>query len=128
MIPYRKEALYTPAGTAVMEWRLCGIDNTYGALSLPDPTNPSAPPINYWVSIYHPKPRPTDTFRWAQIVFQIFDDCKGRSFDIGMRTILYSPRESLTAKNVFDSLTINSSRQWQMRELKSGQTRTVKTQ
>ena len=128
MIPNRKEAVYTPVGTAVMEWQRCGVVHTGGVLSLPDPPNPGAPPINYRVNIYHPRVRPTDHFQWARITLKIFDDCKGRSFDGDTRTILYSPRESPTAKDILDGLVFDySSEQWRMRELKSGPTRTVKT-
>lgn len=79
-----RETVDTRAGIAVMEWqRPRDAIHTGGVLSLPDPTKPSASPIKYRVSIFQPKPQPTDIFHWVRVAFEIFDDCKGRSFDGG---------------------------------------------
>lgn len=108
---HNREVVDTRAGTAVMEWqRPRGAIHTGGVLSLPDPTKPSASPINYRVSIFQSEPQPTDIFRWARVTFEIFDDCKGRSFDGGTgRTIRYPLHDPLTIRDVLDCLTVDSS-------------------
>lgn len=123
-----REVVDTWAGTAVMEWqRPRGAIHTGGVLSLPDPTKPSAPPINYQVSIFQTRPQPTDIFYWARVTFEIFDDCKGRSFDGGTgRTIKSFLHEPLTIRHVLDCLMVDSSG-WRLFGLESGPTRTART-
>lgn len=123
-----REVVDTWAGTAVMEWqRPRGAIHTGGILSLPDPTKPSAPPINYQVSIFQTRPQPTDIFYWARVTFEIFDDCKGRSFDGGTgRTIKSFLHEPLTISHVLDCLMVDSSG-WRLFGLESGPTRTART-
>lgn len=123
-----REVVDTWAGTAVMEWqRPRGAIHTGGILSLPDPTKPSAPPINYQVSIFQTRPQPTDIFYWARVTFEIFDDCKGRSFDGGTgRTIKSFLHEPLTIRHVLDCLMVDSSG-WRLFGLESGPTRTART-
>lgn len=123
-----REVADTRAGTAVMEWqRPRGDIHTGGILSLPDPTKPSAPPINYQVSIFQTRPQPTDIFYWARVTFEIFDDCKGRSFDGGTgRTIKSFLHEPLTIRHVLDCLMVDSSG-WRLFGLESGPTRTART-
>lgn len=114
-----REVADTRAGTAVMEWqRPRGAINTGGILSLPDPTKPSASPINYRVSIVQLEPQPTDIFRWVRVTFEIFDDCKGRSFDGGTNmTIKRALHDPLTISHVLDCLMVDSSG-WRLLELK----------
>lgn len=123
-----REVADTRAGTAVMEWqRPRGDIHTGGILSLPDPTKPSAPPIKYRVSIVQLEPQPTSIFRRVRVTFEIFDDCKGRSFDGGTgRTVRGFLHEPLTISHVLDCLMVDSSG-WQLFGLESGPTRTVKT-
>lgn len=123
-----REAVDTRAGTAVMEWqRPRGAIHTGGILSLPDPTKPSAPPIKYRVGIFQTRPQPTDIFHWVRVTFEIFDDCKGRSFDGGTgRTVRGFLHEPLTISHVLDCLMVDSSG-WQLFGLESGPTGTVKT-
>lgn len=123
-----REVVDTRAGTAVMEWlRPRGAIHTGGVLSLPDPTKPSAPPINYRVSIVQLEPQPTSIFRRVRVTFEIFDDCKGRSFDGGTNmTIKRALHDPLTISDVLGGLTVNSSG-WRLFWLESGPTRTVKT-
>lgn len=123
-----REVVDTRAGTAVMEWqRPRGAINTGGVLSLPDPTKPSAPPIKYRVSIVQLEPQPTSIFRRVRVAFEIFDDCKGRSFDGGTaRTVRCFLHEPLTISHVLDCLMVDSSG-WRLFGLESGPTRTVKT-
>lgn len=123
-----REVADTRAGTAVMEWqRPRGVIHTGGVLSLPDPTKPSASPINYRVSIFQTRPQPTDIFRWVRVTFEIFDDCKGRSFDGGTaRTVRCFLHEPLTISHVLDCLMVDSSG-WRLFGLESGPTRTVNT-
>ena len=125
---HNRESVDTRAGTAVMEWlKPRGAIHTGGVLALPDPTKPTASPINYRVSIFQPEPQPTDIFRWVRVTFEVFDDCKGRSFDGGTgRTIRYPLRDSLTIRDVLDCLTVDSSG-WRLLGLESGPTRTVTT-
>ena len=115
-----REVVDTRSGTAVMEWqRPRGAIHTGGVLSLPDPTKPSAPPINYRVSIFQTEPQPTDFFRRVRVTFEIFDDCKGRSFDGGTgRTIKRALHDPLTIRDVLGFLAVNSSGQWRLRVLK----------
>lgn len=109
-----REVVDTRAGTAVMEWqRPRGAIHTGGVLSLPDPTKPSAPPINYRVSIFQLEPQPTSIFRKVRVTFEIFDDCKGRSFDGGTNvTIKRALHGPLTISDVLGCLTVNSSGWW----------------
>ena len=113
-----REVVDTRAGTAVMEWqRPRGAIHTGGVLSLPDPTKPSAPPINYRVSIVQSEPQPTSIFRRVRVTFEIFDDCKGRSFDGGTgRTIKRALHDPVTISDVLGCLTVNSSG-WRILEL-----------
>lgn len=114
-----REVADTRAGTAVMEWqRPRGDIHTGGILSLPDPTKPSAPPIKYRVSIVQLEPQPTSIFRRVRVTFEIFDDCKGRSFDGGTNmTIKRALHEPLTISHVLDCLMVDSSG-WRLLELK----------
>lgn len=123
-----REVVDTWAGTAVMEWqRPRGAIHTGGILSLPDPTKPSAPPIKYRVGIFQTRPQPTDIFHWVRVTFEIFDDCKGRSFDGGTgRTVKGFLHEPLTISHVLDCLMVDSSG-WQLFGLESGPTRTAQT-
>lgn len=116
---HNREAVDARAGTAVMEWqRPRGDIHTGGVLSLPDPTKPSAPPINYRVSIVQLEPQPTSIFRRVRVTFEIFDDCKGRSFDGGTNmTIKRALHDPLTISDVLGGLTVNSSG-WRLLELK----------
>ena len=115
-----RETVDMRAGTAVMEWqRPRGAIHTGGVLSLPDPTKPGASPINYHVSIFQTEPQPTDFFRRVRVIFEIFDDCKGRSFDGGTgRTIKRALHDPLTISDVLGFLAVNSSGQWRLRVLK----------
>lgn len=114
-----REVAGTRAGTAVMEWqRPRGDIHTGGILSLPDPTKPSAPPIKYRVSIVQLEPQPTSIFRRVRVTFEIFDDCKGRSFDGGTNmTIKRALHDPLDIRDILGGLTVNSSG-WRLLELK----------
>lgn len=114
-----REVVDTRAGTAVMEWqRPRGAIHTGGILSLPDPTKPSAPPIKYRVSIVQLEPQPTSIFRRVRVTFEIFDDCKGRSFDGGANmTIKRALHDPLDIRDILGGLTVNSSG-WRLLELK----------
>lgn len=102
-----------------MEWqRPRGAIHTGGILSLPDPTKPSAPPIKYRVSIVQLEPQPTSIFRRVRVTFEIFDDCKGRSFDGGANmTIKRALHDPLDIRDILGGLTVNSSG-WRLLELK----------
>ena len=114
-----REVADTRAGAAVMEWqRPRGDIHTGGILSLPDPTKPSAPPIKYRVSIVQLEPQPTSIFRRVRVTFEIFDDCKGRSFDGGTNmTIKRALHDPLDIRDILGGLTVNSSG-WRLLELK----------
>lgn len=116
---HNREVVDTRAGTAVMEWqRPRGAIHTGGVLSLPDPTKPSASPIKYRVSIFQLEPQPTSIFRRVRVTFEIFDDCKGRSFDGGTNmTIKRALHDPLTISDVLGCLTVSSSG-WRILELK----------